>query len=233
MGQTDFTHRFIQLVVSFNRPAKPSLTNEKRPRRPSISGKVKVFPLAERESLSQIENILVTRTSRPRACAAACRRVGELRRRHRRRPQAKMPALCSFTARTSSRTARWRIVNSTHRCRLGHASRHQWRRDHPRLGAAFLGRTEESVRENVATGTFGTWDETGRYPPRAACRRAAQRRLRAQSWPLHLTKTASRCLRPNPWKSRFATNPPIPFPRRVPNCCRRCWPTACLRAVSR
>lgn len=27
---------------------------------------------------------------------------------------------------------------------------------------AFLGRTEESVRENVATGTFGTWDETGR-----------------------------------------------------------------------
>src|SRR5262249_22541818 len=28
---------------------------------------------------------------------------------------------------------------------------------------AFLGRTEESVRQNVATGTFGTWDETGRF----------------------------------------------------------------------
>jgi hypothetical protein len=27
---------------------------------------------------------------------------------------------------------------------------------------AFHGRTEESVRENVPTGTFGTWDETGR-----------------------------------------------------------------------
>jgi hypothetical protein len=27
---------------------------------------------------------------------------------------------------------------------------------------AFLGRTEESVKKNVATGTFGTWQETGR-----------------------------------------------------------------------
>src|SRR5262249_867984 len=27
---------------------------------------------------------------------------------------------------------------------------------------AFQGRTEESVRKNVATGSFGTWDETGR-----------------------------------------------------------------------
>jgi hypothetical protein len=27
---------------------------------------------------------------------------------------------------------------------------------------AFLGRSTESVRDNVATGTFGTWDETGR-----------------------------------------------------------------------
>ena len=27
---------------------------------------------------------------------------------------------------------------------------------------AFQGRTEESVRKNVAAGTFGTWDETGR-----------------------------------------------------------------------
>ena len=28
---------------------------------------------------------------------------------------------------------------------------------------AFLGRSTESVRDNVATGSFGTWDETGRY----------------------------------------------------------------------
>ena len=28
---------------------------------------------------------------------------------------------------------------------------------------AFLGKSEEDVRANVATGTFGVWDETGRY----------------------------------------------------------------------
>src|SRR5213076_829062 len=28
---------------------------------------------------------------------------------------------------------------------------------------SFLGRSTESVRDNVATGTFGAWDETGRY----------------------------------------------------------------------
>src|SRR5207237_7194782 len=44
----------------------------------------------------------------------------------------------------------------THLATNGAGSIHDWE-------LAFLGRTEESVRENVATGTFGTWDETGRY----------------------------------------------------------------------
>jgi hypothetical protein len=44
----------------------------------------------------------------------------------------------------------------THLATNGAGTIHDWE-------LAFLGRTEESVRENVATGTFGTWDETGRY----------------------------------------------------------------------
>jgi hypothetical protein len=54
-----------------------------------------------------------------------------------------------------------RIVNQlvegdyvTHLATNGAGAIHDWE-------LAFLGRTEESVRENVATGTFGTWDETG------------------------------------------------------------------------
>lgn len=43
----------------------------------------------------------------------------------------------------------------THLATNGAGTIHDWE-------LAFLGRTEESVRENVATGTFGTWDETGR-----------------------------------------------------------------------
>lgn len=44
----------------------------------------------------------------------------------------------------------------THLATNGAGTIHDWE-------LAFLGRTEESVRKNVATGTFGTWDETGRY----------------------------------------------------------------------
>jgi hypothetical protein len=54
------------------------------------------------------------------------------------------------------------IVNSlvengwiTHLATNGAGTIHDWE-------LAFLGRTEESVKTNVATGTFGTWDETGR-----------------------------------------------------------------------
>jgi hypothetical protein len=55
-----------------------------------------------------------------------------------------------------------RIVNEliaggwvTHLATNGAGSIHDWE-------LSFLGRTEESVKKNVATGTFGTWDETGR-----------------------------------------------------------------------
>ena len=44
----------------------------------------------------------------------------------------------------------------THLATNGAGTIHDWE-------LAFLGRTEESVRQNVATGTFGTWDETGRF----------------------------------------------------------------------
>jgi hypothetical protein len=43
----------------------------------------------------------------------------------------------------------------THLATNGAGTIHDWE-------LSFLGRTEESVRQNVATGTFGTWDETGR-----------------------------------------------------------------------
>jgi hypothetical protein len=43
----------------------------------------------------------------------------------------------------------------THLATNGAGTIHDWE-------YAWLGRSTESVRENVATGTFGTWDETGR-----------------------------------------------------------------------
>lgn len=44
----------------------------------------------------------------------------------------------------------------THLATNGAGTIHDWE-------YAFMGRSEEDVRENVAQGCFGTWDETGRY----------------------------------------------------------------------
>ena len=46
--------------------------------------------------------------------------------------------------------------------RLDHPSGHQRRGRHPRLGIFLRGRSTENVKDNVATGTFGAWEETGR-----------------------------------------------------------------------
>ena len=72
----------------------------------------------------------------------------------------------------------------THLATNGAGTIHDWE-------LAFLGRTEESVKKNVATGTFGTWDETGRNIHLALLAGAlAERRLRPQPRPLHRAKMA-------------------------------------------
>ena len=124
--------------------------------------KVKVFPLAERKSLSSLEKILVSADSPAVDC-----------------PTAVQPLLTECVA--SIRNARSRgasvmliygahlvknglldVVNAlvtggwiTHLATNGAGTIHDWE-------LSFFGRTEESVRANVATGSFGTWDETGR-----------------------------------------------------------------------
>ena len=62
-------------------------------------------------------------------------------------------------ARTWLRTVPWPLCNFlvehgwvTHLATNGAGTIHDWE-------LAYSGRTEESVRKNVATGTFGTWDE--------------------------------------------------------------------------
>jgi hypothetical protein len=123
---------------------------------------VKVFPLSQRHSLSTLEKILVDPAGAPPPC-----------------PPAVQPLLADCTAKV--RAARERgasvmllygahlvknglldVVNAlldggwiTHLATNGAGTIHDWE-------LAFHGRTEESVRANVPTGTFGTWDETGR-----------------------------------------------------------------------
>jgi len=125
-------------------------------------GKVRVYPLAERKSLSPIDNLLVDPDQAPRdADPAALDAVHECARRIVEARRRASSVILMYGAHLIKNGAH-RIVNRllergwvTHLATNGAGTIHDWE-------LAFLGRTEESVRQNVATGTFGTWDETGR-----------------------------------------------------------------------
>jgi len=125
--------------------------------------KVKVYPLAERESLSRVDSILVDPGQEPRACdAEASAAIAECACGIAAARRAGASVMLIYGAHLIKNGA-MRLVNRlvelgwlTHLATNGAGTIHDWE-------LAYLGRTEESVRKNVATGTFGTWDETGRY----------------------------------------------------------------------
>jgi len=125
--------------------------------------KLKVLPLAQRESLSPIEKILADPAKPPPPCAPEIESaVRECARKIQAAREREASVILVFGAHLVKNGAH-RIVNSlveqgwvTHLATNGAGTIHDWE-------LAFLGCTEESVRNNVATGTFGTWDETGRY----------------------------------------------------------------------
>ena len=129
---------------------------------PIDSKQIRVFPLSTRRSLSPIETLLRDPDAPSPPCPApvqdslaeAARRVAAARGRN-------ASVILMYGAHLIKNGA-MRIVNRlvdggwlTHLATNGAGSIHDWE-------LSFLGRTEESVRENVALGRFGTWDETGR-----------------------------------------------------------------------
>lgn len=124
--------------------------------------KVKVFPLAHRRSLSAIEKVLLDPDSPVPPCpvemtqqiAACASRIKAARERG--------ASVMLIYGAHLVKNGLLPVVNQliqkgwiTHLATNGAGTIHDWE-------LSFLGRTEESVRENVATGTFGTWDETSR-----------------------------------------------------------------------
>jgi len=134
----------------------------KNPPEPLDLKKVKVFPLAQRDSLSRIENIIVNPTQPPPPVSAENRRlIQDCAQRIATARNQDAGVILMYGAHLIKNGAQ-RIVNSllekgwvTHLATNGAGTIHDWE-------LAFLGRTEESVKENVAAGRFGTWDETGR-----------------------------------------------------------------------
>ncbi len=125
--------------------------------------RIKVQPLAQRRSLSSIERILIDPGSPPPDCSAELPAlIRDCAKQIIAARERKAGVILMFGAHLV-KNGTHRIVNElvdrgfiTHLATNGAGVIHDWE-------LAFLGRTEERVRENVATGTFGTWDETGRF----------------------------------------------------------------------
>lgn len=124
--------------------------------------RVKVQPLAQRRSLNSLERMLVDASQPPPPCPAdmtatisnAVARITAARRRG----ASVMLIYGAHLVKNGLMDVVIRLLKGgwiTHLATNGAGTIHDWE-------LSFLGRTEESVRQNVATGTFGTWDETGR-----------------------------------------------------------------------
>jgi hypothetical protein len=124
--------------------------------------KLKVLPLASRKSLSSIEKILIDpaaplapSSAETKSTVSDCvQKIAAARKRN-------ASVILMYGAHLVKNGAHRIVIELmkrgwiTHLATNGAGTIHDWE-------LAFLGRTEESVRENVKTGTFGTWDETGR-----------------------------------------------------------------------
>ena len=121
---------------------------------------LKIRPLAERKSLTRVEDILVAPEAPLRPCPppvipliADC---AQKIRAARERGAGVMLIYGAHLLRNGAALILDRMLERgwvTHLATNGAGTIHDWE-------YAWLGASTESVRENVATGTFGTWDET-------------------------------------------------------------------------
>lgn len=125
--------------------------------------RLRVFPLAERRSLTRVEDILIAPESTPKPCAPEILATIDLCaakiRAARKNNAAVMLIYGAHLLRNGAALLLDKMMSRhwiTHLATNGAGSIHDWE-------YAFLGRSTESVEQNVASGTFGTWDETGRY----------------------------------------------------------------------
>lgn len=130
---------------------------------PQISDRVRVLPLHERRSLTAVEEVLVDPDAAPPPCDAAVRasqeRCAAAVRDARKAGAGVLLIYGAHLIKNGGGSLLARMAERgwvSHLATNGAGTIHDWE-------FAFLGRSTESVRGNVATGTFGTWDETGRF----------------------------------------------------------------------
>ena len=122
--------------------------------------RLKVYPLAERKSLTRVADILVDPQGEPGPCPAAVLKViddcASKILAARARGAAVVLIYGAHLLRNGAALVLERMMAGgllTHLATNGAGTIHDWE-------YAWQGASTESVEQNVATGTFGTWDET-------------------------------------------------------------------------
>ncbi|WP_337175304.1 hypothetical protein [Paludisphaera sp.] len=130
--------------------------------RPLDLTRLKVWPLEDRRSLTTVEGLLLDPDAPPRpvpdAVAARVVECAARIRRARERGAGVMLIYGAHLLRNGTAGILGRMMRDgwiTHLATNGAGTIHDWE-------YAWLGRSTESVRENVPLGAFGSWDETGR-----------------------------------------------------------------------
>lgn len=132
------------------------------PHQPIDLDKLKVFPLDQRKSLTTVEEVLVEPSQPPAPVDAQCAGIiRDCARRIKAAVENDRSVMLIYGAHLIKNGAQLILNQMLDRGWLSHLATngagiiHDWE-------YAYLGRSTESVRDNVATGSFGTWDETGR-----------------------------------------------------------------------
>lgn len=130
--------------------------------KPLDLSRLKVHPLAERKSLTRVQDILIEPGDEPRELAAAqmeqVERCAQAVREARKRNAGVMLIYGAHLIRNGAGLILEQMMARnwlTHLATNGAGTIHDWE-------YAATGKSTESVEENVKTGSFGTWAETGR-----------------------------------------------------------------------
>ena len=149
--------------------------------------KLRVFPLAERKSLTRVEEILIEPDAPPKPCSdAGLRRWSKTRRKRSWPRRASGAAVMLIYGAHLLRNGAAKVLERmmaggwlTHLATNGAGTIHDWE-------YAWLGASTESVQENVATGTLRHLARDGdQYSSRAHGRRARRPGLRPGVGPVH------------------------------------------------
>jgi hypothetical protein len=124
--------------------------------------KLKVLPLAKRQSMARLEDILVNPDEPPPASSelnlSMIRQCALDIAQARARKASVMLIYGAHLIKNGAASIMIRLLREkwiTHLATNGAGAIHDWE-------FAFGGVSTESVKDNVATGTFGSWEETGR-----------------------------------------------------------------------